>query len=140
MSESDVECEGCGAPVGAGLHACPYCQRAYRATASSPSVDCPVCGADNDTSRTTCAACGMSLLVRCVFCEQSSSRASVTCTRCGESFAGAEERKKTRDEEARREQMIELAKKGAQVAQSALSDPRTRSLVGGILGKLLDDD
>ena len=34
----------------------------------------------------------------------------------------------------------ELAKKGAQVAQSALSDPRTRSLVGGILGKLLDDD
>lgn len=135
MTETE-ECEECGAPRVSGLVACSYCEARYRDAAQG--IDCPACGDDNAVTQLACASCGVSLQRSCVFCAQASSLARPTCGHCGESFLGAAERKREREERAQQEQLMGIAATGLSALGQAANSPTGRGLLDGVFDDLVD--
>jgi hypothetical protein len=98
VTDPGAECEGCGAAVRPGLLACSFCERPYPGRAGTGGVRCPSCADMNARGQAACATCNTALVSGCVFCGQASPLEAPQCLGCGEAFAGAEERKKQRDE------------------------------------------
>ena len=138
MSEEQAEeCDNCGAPRNAGLVSCSYCDTPY--PGAPDGIDCPACGDDNKPHLVACASCGASLMRSCIFCGGSSSIAYASCARCGEAFEGAEQRKATREEAQRQQQMMHLAESGLSVLGQVAGSSAGRSLLGDVLKDIIDD-
>lgn len=137
MSDGSI-CEHCGAPRMAGLVACTFCSTPY-AGAPAQGIDCPRCHVDNDPSRQTCARCQASLLRVCVFCHQGTLYTSASCRSCGEVFEGAEQRKRARDEEQQRQQMLGLAATGLGVLGQVARSPAGQGLLGQLMNEIADE-
>lgn len=131
-------CEHCGAPRMGGLVACTFCETPYPGVASG-GVDCPQCHVDNDASRQTCARCGASLLRACIFCGHGTLFTAASCGTCGELFEGAEQRKRGREEEQRRQQMMGLAATGIGLLGQAARSPTGQGLLGQLMSELTDE-
>lgn len=135
VSEAE-ECEECGAPRKDGLVACAYCETRY--PGAPDGVACPKCGDDNLPNQTRCATCAMSLMQTCVFCTQASSIAAPGCLHCGETFHGARERKRERDEQTRQELLMNLAGVGLSMLGQAAGSPTGQGILDEVLGDLAD--
>jgi hypothetical protein len=110
------------------------------------AVRCPQCKHPVLEGTMQCTQC--KYVEQCLFCARVSPIGAQQCVACNEAFVGMKERKAARDEELRRQQMIQV---GTQVAEVAL--PLVGSLLsssssnqaqggGGLLGaveSLIDD-
>lgn len=121
---SEIACEKCGAPAKPGEVLCEFCRAPVSADAARSSVPCPQCRELNLHAATQCVKC--KFVEQCVFCNHVSPFSEVACGTCNEPFAGAKERKAARDEERRRQQLLQT---GVAVAGVAL--PFLGALLGG---------
>ncbi len=137
MTEAPL-CAHCGAPRTAGLVACSFCATPY-AGVSASGIDCPHCHVDNDPTRQICARCGHSLLRTCVFCSRGTIFTAAACASCGEVFEGAELRKKAREEERQRQQMMGIAATGLGVLGQVAASPAGRGLLGQLMNGIKDE-
>jgi hypothetical protein len=130
------ECPTCGAPKTVGLAACHFCKAALPDV--GPAVACPKCEAMNLEKNPSCVLCNAPLSRGCLFCGAGSPLSAVSCTRCGEGFAGAEERKKQRDEQAQEQQMMHLVEEGIGVLGAAATSGGSGTGVLGVLESLVE--
>jgi predicted amidophosphoribosyltransferase len=127
---STNECPTCGAPRTVGLVACHYCKAAL--PDAGAGIPCPKCEAVNREENATCVLCNTSLSRGCLFCGSPSPLTAAACTRCGEAFAGAEERKRQRDEQAQEQQTMQLVEEGIGVLGAAATGGAGAGLFGAL--------
>jgi hypothetical protein len=128
---SSNECPTCGAPKTVGLAACHFCKAAL--PDAGPAVACPKCEAVNIEQNAACVLCNTPLSRGCLFCGGASPLTAAACARCGEAFAGAEERKRQRDQQAQDQQTMQLVEQGIGVLGQVASSSGGG---GGLLGAL----
>ena len=128
---SSNECPTCGAPKTVGLAACHYCKAALPDV--GPAVECPKCEAANLETNAACVLCHTSLSRGCLFCGGASPLNAMSCSRCGEAFAGAEERKRQRDQQAQEQQTMKMVEEGIGVLGAVATSSGGG---GGLLGAL----
>lgn len=130
---SSNECPTCGAPKTVGLAACHYCKAAL--PDAGAGITCPKCEAVNVEQNATCVLCNASLSRGCLFCGGASPLTAAACGRCGEAFAGAEERKRQRDQQAQDQQTMHMIEEGIGVLGAAATSSGGGG-GGGLLGAL----
>jgi hypothetical protein len=64
---------------------------------------------------------------------------ATACQRCGEAFAGAEERKRARDEQAAQQRTMHVIEEGIGVVGQLAQNPSVQSAVAGIFEALVDE-
>ena len=134
--ESDVErCENCGAPHAVGIAKCAYCDVPIRGRATG--VECPSCGELATADRRSCAACNASFMKTCIFCSHAAFVSAISCPGCREPFAGAEARKKAREEQAKQQQMMGIAAQGIAVLGQVAATPTGRNLLGQLVDAVI---
>jgi predicted nucleic acid-binding Zn ribbon protein len=77
----------------------------------------------------------------CIFCGAASPLDAPSCRHCREAFAGAEDRKRQRDEAAKQHQYMQLASTGIQTAGVVIASGAADGLldsVGDLFGSLLE--
>jgi hypothetical protein len=135
-------CLNCGAPHEDGLAECRYCD--VPIPGRHAGIECPRCGELASADRRACAPCGENFVKACIFCGQEAWMTAPQCPRCHEAFAGAEERKRQRDqaaaEAARQQQMMNLAQQGLGVAATVAAGTTGTGLLGGIVDALFGSD
>ena len=94
-----AECENCGAADNGADVICKFCNHPIAKDLLASAIPCPVCRAPNRPGRTECSSCRGSLLLQCIFCGHATPASKSDCDKCGEAFAGAAERKQSREAE-----------------------------------------
>lgn len=135
----EQRCGNCGAPVVPGLAVCNYCRKAY--AGAKPGPKCPGCGAVSVAGAMACGRCRSPMARSCLFCGAASPLDAAACRHCHEAFAGAEERKRQREEAAKQHQYMQLANTGIQAAGAVIASGAATGLldsVGDLLGSVFD--
>ena len=134
MSTVDA-CENCGAPWGANLACCEFCDVPIPGRVAG--IRCPACSEVATADARACPCCQLSFTKGCVFCGQPAFLTAASCPRCGEAFEGAEERKRQRDEQAQQKQLVDLAAKGISAVGQVAGTGSGRQVLGSLFDMII---